>query len=493
MNLPSPGLRPPSPRPAGRGQGEGCVLGGSRAQGARPPSPRPAGRGQGEGCVLGGSRAQGAHEVRGGPSPRVVITGAGAVCGAGRTIEAIWSTIVAGRSAVAPITQWDAREWPVGVAAEVPASDLRTLIEDRRLQKMIARTDLFGLYAAGEAIRHSGVLARRDGLEALAVAQFNDRSGVFVGSGGGSFRSTYEFFPLLTQAAGDLAAFGRELETTVDPMWLLRQLPNNVVCHVGIRHGFKGANACITNQCVGGAMAVAEAAAALRANEAERAVAVGHDAPIEPETVLHYHNLGLLAPEALRPFDRCRAGTIFGEGAGAVMLEIAAVAQARGAAVLGELLGTGCVTEATGILDVLPDGNGLARAIELALEEAGMSPAAVGMVVAHGNGTRASDASEAAALRRVFAGSPPPVTSFKWALGHAIAASAALDLVMVLKALEQGVVPGIATLQELDPALAPLPVSPHPQQPRSDVALVCSRGFGGMNVALVVRGGRSRS
>src|SRR6185503_1244714 len=188
----------------------------------------------------------------------------------------------------------------------------------RRLQKMISRTDLFGLYAAGEAIRDSGLAAERDKLEAPAKAQFNDRSGVFAGSGGGTFRSTYDFFPLLTQAAGDLAAFGRDLEMTVDPMWLLRQLPNNVVCHVGIRHGFKGTNACITNQCVGGAMAVAEAAAAIRADEADRAVAVGHDAPIEPETVLHYHNLGLLAPEALRPFDRSRAGTIFGEGAGAL-------------------------------------------------------------------------------------------------------------------------------------------------------------------------------
>jgi 3-oxoacyl-[acyl-carrier-protein] synthase-1 len=387
----------------------------------------------------------------------------------------------------------DAERWPVSVAAEVPGSDVRTLVEDRRLQKMISRTDLFGLYAAGEAIRESGLAAERDKLDVPAQAQFNDRSGVFAGSGGGTFRSTYDFFPLLTQAAGDIAAFGRDLEMTVDPMWLLRQLPNNVVCHVGIRHGFKGTNACITNQCVGGAMAVAEAAAAIRADEADRAVAVGHDAPIEPETVLHYHNLGLLAREALRPFDRSRAGTIFGEGAGAIVLETAADAQARGTAALGELLGTGCVTEATGILDVLPDGDGLARAIKLALEQAGVAPSDVGMVVAHGNGTRASDASEAAALRRVFAPALPPVTSFKWALGHTIAASATLDLVFALKALQQGLVPGVATLNELDPALAPFPVSSKPQKPRSDVALICSRGFGGMNVALLVRAGVPRS
>jgi 3-oxoacyl-[acyl-carrier-protein] synthase-1 len=421
-----------------------------------------------------------------------VITGTGAVCGAGHAIASIWSRILGGQAAGAPIKQWDARQWPVRVAAEVAGLDLRTLVEDRRLQKMISRTDLFGLYAAGEAIRQSGLLPHRDRMDASAAAQFNDRSGVFVGSGGGTFSSSYEFFPLLTQAAGDLAVFGRDLETTVDPMWLLRQLPNNVVCHIGIRHGFRGTNACITNQCVGGALAVAEAAAALRAEEADRAVAVGHDAPIEPEAILHYHNLGLLAPDTLRPFDRARAGTIFGEGAAAVMLETADGAQARRAAVLGEWLGSGCVTEATGILDVRPDGEGLARAIELALQEAEMSTDAVGMVVAHGNGTRTSDASEAAALRQVFKSAIPPITSFKWAVGHAIAASGALDLTMALQALRQGVVPGMTTLTDLDPALAPLPVSARPQSPRSDVALVCSRGFGGMNVALVVRAGRDR-
>ncbi len=424
---------------------------------------------------------------------RIVITGAGAVCGAGRTIDTMWEAILAGRSAVGPITQWDARRWPAGIAAEVSSADLRALVDDRRLQKMISRTDVFGLYAAAEAIRHSGVLVPRDKMEERAAAGFNDRSGVFVGSGGGTFRSTYEFFPLMTQAVDDWESFGRELDATVDPMWLLRQLPNNVVCHIGIRHGFRGTNACITNQCVGGAMAVAEATAALRAGEAARAVAVGHDAPIEPETALHYYNLGLLATDALRPFDRSRSGTVFGEGSAAVLLETVTEAEKRSALVLGEVLGAGCVTEGTGITDVRPDGDGLVRAIEQALNEAGSSPRDIGMVAAHGNGTRLSDASEAVALRRVFGADLPPVTSFKWATGHTIAASATLDLVLTLKALRQGIVPGIATLSELDPALAPLPVSCRPQVPLSDLALTCCRGFGGMNVALIIRAGPARS
>jgi 3-oxoacyl-[acyl-carrier-protein] synthase-1 len=420
-------------------------------------------------------------------SPRILITGTGAVCGAGLDAASIWDAVVSGRSAVGPLRQWDASRWPVGIAAEVTGVDDRRLVEDRKLHKILSRTDLFGLYAAGAAILESKLTMIRDALDAASAARFNDRSGVLAGSGGGVYRSNYDYFPLLTAAAGNLQVFGRELSATVNPMWLLKNLPNNVLCHIGIRHGFKGTNACITNQCVGGVLAIAEAAAAIRTGEADRAVAVGHDAPIEPETLLHYYNLGLLSNDAVRSFDLKRNGTVFGEGAAAVVLETEADATSRRAPALGELLGSGCVSEATGVVDVRTDGDGLARAMELALAEANISPGAAGMIVAHGNGTRASDASEATAIRRVFGKDPPPVTAFKWAFGHLVAASGALDLLLALQALRHQVVPGIATLHSLDPALAPLPVASSPQKPRSDTAVICCRGFGGMNVALVVR------
>jgi 3-oxoacyl-[acyl-carrier-protein] synthase I len=420
-------------------------------------------------------------------SPRIVITGAGAVCGSGLDVAAIWAAIVDGRSAVAPIRQWDTTQWPANLAAEVNGVDNRTLVEDRKLHKTISRTDLFGLYAAGAAIRQSGLVEFRGQLDATAVAEFNDRCGVFAGSGGGNYQSHYAFLPLMTTAGGDLRRFGAELCATVNPMWLLKHLPNNVLCHVGIRHGFKGTNACITNHCAGGAMAVAEAACALRAAEADRAIAIGHDTPIEPETILHFHGLGLLAHDAVRSFDQHRSGTVLGEGAGAVLLELEEHARARGATIVGEFLGSGCVTEGTGVVDVRPDGSGLSRAIELALADAGVAASSVGMIVAHGNGTRASDASEAIALRRVFGDNLPPITAFKWSVGHLIAASGVVDLLLALTCLQRQVVPGIPTLRKLDPALAPLPVAATAQKPRGDSALVLCRGFGGMNVALLVR------
>jgi 3-oxoacyl-[acyl-carrier-protein] synthase-1 len=420
-------------------------------------------------------------------SPRIAITGSGAVCGAGLTVEKIWAAVIGGHSAVAPITQWDAERWPVRVAAGVNGVKNQELVEDRKLHKSISRTDLFGIYAGGEAIKSSGIPAHRETLDAAAVPIFNDRSGLVAGSGGGTYSSNYEYFPLMTESGGDLKKFGAELGSNVNPMWLLKNLPNNVLCHVGIRHMFKGTNACITNQCAGGVLAVAEAVESLRTGETDRIAAVGHDTPIEPETVFGYHKLGLLSTDVLRPFDHGRTGTIFGEGAAAVMLEKFDDAKARGAAMLGEFLGHGCVTEGTGVVDLRSDGDGPARAIALALADAGITAADVGMIVAHGNGTPASDASEAKGILRAFDGNPPPVTGFKWCVGHLLAASGILDLVLALEALRLGVVPGIATLDGVDPGFSNLPVSREPQKPRGDVALVICRGFGGMNVALVVR------
>jgi 3-oxoacyl-[acyl-carrier-protein] synthase I len=419
--------------------------------------------------------------------PRIVVTGTAAICGAGKTPAEILSTVQSGRSAIAPIGQWDASRWPVRSAAEVGDFNPGALLNDRKLFKLIRRTDVFGIYAAGQAIDAAGLTAHRDTLDEEAAARFNDATGIYAGSGGGAYENQYDFFPLLAAAKGSLPVFGAELGATVNPMWLLRSLPNNVLCHVGIRHGLKGPNACITNHSISGSLAIIEAAQALRTGECERAVAVGHDASIEPQMVLYYHGVGLLTEDALRPFDADRSGSAMGEGAAALVVETERSAAERGAQVLGEILGSGCASEAEGLLPIRDDGEGLARAILLALADAGLRPADVGMIVAHGNGTRQGDVSEARAIREVFGPGPPPVTAFKWAFGHLLAASGIIEAVLALAALRERTVPGIAILSRLDPACAGLPVSAAPQAPRSDIALVLSRGFGGTNAALAVR------
>ena len=422
-------------------------------------------------------------------APRVVITGTGAVCAGGMHADEILAGILAGRSAIRPIRQWDTANWPTHLAGEIPDFNPRALVDDRKLHKLIRRTDLVGLYAASRAIENAGIVAQRDGLPPLDAATYSDRTGVIVGSGGGNFQNQYDYFPLLTAAHGDLEAFGSELGSTVNPMWLLRTLPNNVLGHIGIKYGLKGTNACITSHSIGGLLAVIEAMEALRAGEADRVVAVGHETPIEPQMVLYYYRMGLLASETLRPFDAARDGSQFGEGAGALVLETEASAASRSAPVLGEVLGSGYATEGQGLLAIRADGDGPARAMAQALDDAGLQAADVGMIVAHANGTPQSDVSEAAAIRAVFGSAAPPVTGFKWAFGHLIAAAGIIEAVIALAALKAGIVPGIATLRALDPACDGLPVSAGAQVPRSNIALILCRGFAGTNAALLVRAG----
>ncbi|MEM9016119.1 MAG: beta-ketoacyl-[acyl-carrier-protein] synthase family protein, partial [Verrucomicrobiota bacterium] len=417
---------------------------------------------------------------------KIVFTGSGIVCGAGASIDEVWSRIESGETAIAPYEKWDGENWPTSLACEVKENN-RTLVPDRKLHKSIARTDMFGIYAAEQAIEKSGILAHRDSLDEAQQESFNDRSGLIVGSGGGTYQSNYDYFPLISEADGELPAFGSELGNMVTPMWLLKNLPNNVLCHVGIRGQLKGTNACITNQCASGIMAVAESGCAIRNGEGDRFVAAGHDEPLEPEMVLQYHRLGLMSSEMLRPFDVHRSGTIFGEGAGSLVLEKEGDAKARGAEVIGEYLGFGCCSEATGILDLEPGGDGVTRAIQQALDDAGLSPEEVSLICAHGNGTSASDLTESIGIREVFGERVPPVTGFKWAYGHLIGASGIVDIVMTLAALAHRRVPGVATLSLIDPEIESLPVSSKSRELDGSTALVICRGFGGMNVVVAVR------
>jgi len=422
-----------------------------------------------------------------GAAPRVVITGSGAVCAGGMQPDEILAGILAGRSAIGPIRQWDTTNWPTHLAGEIPDFNPRALVDDRKLHKLIRRTDLVGLYAASRAIECSGIVAQRDALAPAEAATYSDRTGVIVGSGGGNFQNQYDYFPLMTEAHGELKTFGSELGSNVNPMWLLRTLPNNVLGHVGIKYGLKGTNACITSHSIGGLLAVIEAMEAVRAGEADRVVAVGHETPIEPQMVLYYYRMGLLASETLRPFDVARDGSQFGEGAGALVLETEASALIRSAPVLGEVLGSGYATEGQGLLAIRADGDGPARAMAQALDDARLRAADVGMIVAHANGTPQSDVSEALAIRAVFGDASPPVTGFKWAFGHLIAAAGIIEAVIALAALKKNVVPGIATLCTVDPACHGLPVSAEAQVPRSNIAMILCRGFSGTNAALLVR------
>ena len=418
---------------------------------------------------------------------RLVITGSSAICGAGQTPSQIVQSLIDGQSAIEPVEFWDTADWPCRAASSVKDYNGGKLLGDRKLLKLVRRSDVFGIYAGDQAISQAGLTEFREAASPDEALVFADQTGCYVGSGGGAFEVNYDYFPLMADAGDDMQVFGRELSSMVNPMWLLRSLPNNVLCHISIRHQLKGVNGCITNHTTSGMLSLIEAAWALREGQASRVVAIAHDAPIEPQTLLYLARVGLVAVDEAAPFDRRHSGCILGEGAGAVVLETEASARERNATVLGEYLGGGDCSEGESLFDVREDGDGVSRSVLAALSDAGLTPRDVGLIVAHGNGTPGSDRSEAVALSSIFGNNMPPVTSTKWSAGHLFGAAGMLDLVVGLECARQGQVPGIGNLKELAPGCERINVSASTREVSSKVVLVISRGFGGTNSAVLLR------
>lgn len=417
-------------------------------------------------------------------SRSVVVTGFGCLTAVGADADTTWEAILGGTTGIRQAADLGGSDWPYQLAGEIKNFNPRELIDDRKLLKVITRQDVIGLNAVSQAVEHSGIIAHR---QSLADAfSFDDRTGVFVGSPATKYRHQHDFFESLAEAAGDVARFGERAMESVHPMWLLRSLPNNVLAYAGIRYGFKGANENITAHGISGAQAIAEACRYLRDGVIDRAVVVGYDSASELEALAYYGSVGLLSSRGLRPFDRRRDGTVLAEGAGALVLEAREVAEGRRAAVYGEVLGCSVTSEAVGVLTVREDGEGVGRAIRLALGDAGRSAGEVGMISAHANGTRISDAGEARAFREVFGDEGVPVTAFKWSTGHTIAASGVIESILTLLSLREGRVPGVANLEELSADCMGINVSSLEQRPTSALGVVVTRGFAGLNSCIVL-------
>ena len=269
-------------------------------------------------------------------------------------------------------------------------------------------------------------------------------------------------------------------------MWLLRILPNNVLAYTGITYGFKGENHNIVNHAASGMQAILEAYHAIRHGRASRAVVVAYDIPIELQGLFYYEHLGVLSPRHLRPFDTQHDGTLLAEGAAALVLESEFSLNERGARPWAEIVSGQLATEGSGLFSVDQSGECLGALLQAAVATRPVSD--FGFVVAHGNGNPASDVSEARAILQWSQGDVVPVTAFKWAMGHTVCASGLMDTVLAVRALRQRCVPGIATLQHLASECDGLDAS-NTTRPmlRGDHALLINRGFGGINVALVMK------
>ena len=417
-------------------------------------------------------------------SPRVFVTGLGAVTASGRDVSLLWNAIINGQSNIAPITQSDVSTWESHLGAEVPNLAMSELLIDRKLMKAVARHDVLGIHVAMQAVQHSQLTDYRATLN--DAEQFNDETAVYVGSPGNKYYQQYDFLPLLAKTQDDMQAFGKQLFDEVHPMWLLRILPNNVLAYTGMAYGFKGPNHNVTNHALGGMQALIEAFHAIKSGQAQRAVVVAYDQATEPQALFYYDKLGLISRRALSPFDVAHDGTVLGDGACAMVIESEASVLARNAKCYAEILGGCSTTEGAGLFSIQDDGQSLAALFAKTMQQVQLNAEDVDVVIAHGNGNPKSDVTEAQAIRQTF--NQTPVTAFKWSMGHTICTSGMLDAVLGSQVLQTGIIPGIANLSQLAPSCAPLNVSNIARGLTREQrhAVIVNRGFAGMNACLVM-------
>ena len=406
---------------------------------------------------------------------RVVITGAGAITPLGQSVDEFWSKLVAGCSGIAPMTLCDTSDYPTKIAAEV--KDWRPeAILDRREARRMARFSQFAVAAAMQALAQSGLdLDRID----------RTRVGVVIGNGNGGY-------PNLEDAVRTIVARGG---MRMDPLLMPKALPNMAAAQISLQLGLKGYNSTTVTACAAATQAIGEAADLIRAGRADVILSGGTEAGISQLglgafAVMRAMSTRNQEPErASRPFDLNRDGFVPAEGAGLLVLESLESARGRNAAILAEVAGYGACADAYHLVAPCADGEGAARAIRLALEDAGVIPAEIDYINAHGTSTPLNDLSETVAIKAAFGEQAysVPISSTKSMIGHALGGSGALEVIACIKTLESGIIHPTSNLENRDPEcdLDYVPVTAR----RADVRTVLknSFGFGGQNACLVLR------
>ncbi|MEW6750276.1 MAG: beta-ketoacyl-ACP synthase II [Candidatus Latescibacterota bacterium] len=404
---------------------------------------------------------------------RAVVTGLGVLAPNGNTLDTFWESLVEGRSGIGAITRFDPKDHDVRIAGEVKGFD-PTVALDR---KEVRRNDPFthyAVYAAAQAAGHAGLDMERVDPE---------RVGVIWGSGIGGI-STHEEQHAILMERGP----GR-----ISPFYVPMMISDMAAGMISIKMGAKGPNYATVSACASSAHAIGESARKVQYGEADVMVTGGSEAAVTPISIAGFASARALStrnhePErASRPFDADRDGFVLGEGAGALILEELEHARRRGARIWGEFLGLGFTGDAYHQTAMAPEGEGGARAMRLALRDAGLSPEEIGYINAHGTSTALGDAQETAAIHSVFgarAGSIP-VSSTKSMTGHLLGATGAVESIACLMALVHGVLPPTVNYEHPDPACDLDYVPNQAREARVRYALNNSFGFGGHNVALI--------
>ena len=405
---------------------------------------------------------------------RVLVTGLGAVTPAGTNVRDFWESMLAGRSGIDHITFFDTTDFPCKFAGEitefVPADFM-----DRKAARRMARFSQLMVAAAREAITDAALDLESQNL---------NRIGVLVGNGGGGY-------PGIQEAAYTLFKRGG---MRMDPLFFSKQLANMAGAQVAMQFGLRGYNGTIVTACAAGTQAIGEAALLIRTGRADVFLAGGCEAGISELGLAGFCVMKAVTSyegdptRASRPFDSARDGFVPCEGAGALVLESEEHALRRGAPVYAEVVGFGCTSDAFHVVAPPEGGEGAARAMQEALDDAGMSPDAIGYINAHATSTPAGDAAETSAIKTVFGerAYDIPISATKSLIGHGLGASGGIETVASIKTLETGLAHPTVNLEHPDPT-CDLDYIPEGQR-RVDASVVMknSFGFGGQNSCLVL-------
>jgi len=406
---------------------------------------------------------------------RVVVTGIGLICGVGNTSEEAWSNLLAGKSGVARVTQFDASNFACQIAAEVKNFDPLKFIEKKELKKM-GRFIHLALAASDEAVRMSGL---------QVTPELGPRVGVHIGSGIGGF-------DVIEREHSNLLNGGPR---KISPFFIPAAIVNLAAGHVSIRYGAKGPNEATCTACTSSAHSVGDAFKIIARCDADVMIAGGTEAAITPMGLGGFAAMRALStrndePEkASRPWDSARDGFVIGEGAGVLILEELEFARRRGANILAEIVGYGMSADANHITQPAPEGEGAYRVMMTTLADAKIPPSEVNYINAHGTSTDLGDKLETVAIKRAFGDQAYkiPVSSTKSMTGHLLGGAGGLEAGITVLALRDQIIPPTINLENPDPECDLDYVPNRARKAELNFAMSNSFGFGGTNGALLFR------
>jgi 3-oxoacyl-[acyl-carrier-protein] synthase II len=432
-------------------------------------------------------------------SAGVVITGLGAVTALGLSVADTWAALLAGKVGIKTITAFDPAGFSCKIAGQVPAYDIKDYVPKthRKATKLMCRDIELSVIAAREAVAGSGLITK--GIDPEKINVNPQRMSINIGAGLISC-DIVELAPAVAASATDgkfdIRKWGRDGLSQVTPLWLLKYLPNMLACHIGIIHDIQGPSNTITCAEAGSLIAMAESAQVIARGDSDIALAGGAEAKVNPIVFIRQCLLKRATTEnndnpesACRPFDADARGSVFGEGAGMVILENIENAKKRGAKIYAELAGFGQSNSINPAYEnIEPSGRGLQIAIEKALVAAKIRPEQLDLIIPHGTGIPGDDRSEANAIQSALGSCAAniPVWPVKSMLSNTGAAGGALDVIAAVCAMNNSIIPAAKNCDKKADGCN-LNIVSRPVEKDIKYALCCSYTYGGQTAAVVLK------